>query len=191
MSNLLVNYPQSQDTDTGQETVTSTHYTDLLRQYAVAHTQSRAANASLPYVGENIEPHDGYWVARQIMYGDQPISHGGYAAGPQPPTSDRDRSVDYLHSTFADLVIEGYVGVRSSLDDAESITLHPLAGGDANLTHFALDNMHYHSHNVSVAFDRDGDRGYPGCKKGLCVWVDGRLAATSLSLAPLKVPLSH
>eukprot|EP00662_Eupelagonemidae_sp_cell21_P018595 gene18595-47203_t len=91
LSNLLVNYPT-------QSTMNATHYMDVLRHS--------------PYIGENIEPHDGYWVARQIMYGDQPISHGGFAAGPQPPTADRDRSVDYAHSTFADLVIEGLVGLR-------------------------------------------------------------------------------
>lgn len=124
------------------------------------------------------------------MYGVQPISHGGYANGPQSPTADRDRSVDYLHSSFADLVIEGLVGLRPAFGDAASFTLHPLAGGaPGGMAYFALDNVQYHSHNISVAWDRDGARAYPGCKKGLCVWVDGALCATGPTLAPLKVPL--
>ena len=61
LSNLLNDYPP-------QSTIDSSHYMKLLRQYARAHTKSHAANASSPYIGENIEPHDGYWVARQIMY---------------------------------------------------------------------------------------------------------------------------
>jgi hypothetical protein len=88
------------------------HYMELLKQYAVAHTKSHAANSSSPYIGENIEPHDGYWVARQVMYGDQPISHGGFGRY-ENATTDRDRSVDYNHSTFTDLIIEGLVGLRA------------------------------------------------------------------------------
>jgi hypothetical protein len=124
------------------------------------------------------------------MYGDQPISHGGYSNGPEPPTMDRDRSVDYAHSTFADLVIEGLVGMRPSFDDKTFFTLHPLAGGSA-IKYFVLDNVQYHSHNVTIAWDEDGAKALPGCKKGLCVWVDGEIRATSSALATLKVQLQN
>ena len=155
----------------------------LLRQYARAHTKSHAANASSPYIGENIEPHDGYWVARQIMYGEQPISHGGFANYANA-TDDKDRSVDYNHSTFADLIIEGLVGLRAMLGSI--LNINPLADG---LKYFALDNVCYHNHNISVAFDVDGSRHYKGCAKGLCVFVDGELRANSPDLRELNVTL--
>ena len=56
--------------------MTKDHCVQLLHQYAVAHTQSHPANASLPYIGENVEPEQGWWQARQIMYGEEPGAHG-------------------------------------------------------------------------------------------------------------------
>ena len=177
LSNLLNEYP-------AQSTMGKAHYMQLLRQYAQAHTKSYAANASSPYIGENIEPHDGYWVARQIMYGEQPISHGGVVQPPQNATADKDRSVDYNHSTFADLIIEGLVGLRAFF--GSFFTVNPLSTG---LQYFALDNVHYHNHSVTIAWDADGSRAYKGCAKGLCVWVDGEMAATSPTLTALNVSL--
>lgn len=178
LSNLLNNYH-------AQTTVGKAQYTTVLRQYAVAHTQSHAANSSSPYIGENIEPHDGYWIARQIMYGDQPVSHGGYAKK-EPPSSDKDRSVDYNHSTFADLIIQGLVGLRA-LFGAMFVMVNPLAVG---LKYFALDNVAYQKRNVSIAWDEEGSRDYRGCKKGLCVFVDGELRASSPTLTVMNVSLA-
>ena len=56
--------------------------------------------------------------------------------------------------------------------------------------YFALDNVCYHNHSVSVAFDEDGSRHYKGCPKGLCVFVDGELRASSPDLRQLNVTLS-
>ena len=55
--------------------------------------------------------------------------------------------------------------------------------------YFALDNVAYHGHNISVSWDSDGTRGYKGCAKGLCVFVDGRVAETSATLKELRVQL--
>ena len=44
--------------------MTSQHYMQLLKQYAVSMTRSHPANSSLPYIGENIEPDQGFWQAR-------------------------------------------------------------------------------------------------------------------------------
>ena len=48
LSNLINNYP-------GQQAAGRPQYMQVLRQYAVAHTQSATPNASSPYIGENIE----------------------------------------------------------------------------------------------------------------------------------------
>ena len=59
----------------------------------------------------------------------------------------------------------------------------------ATVSYFALDNVAYHGHNLTVAWDGNGSRGYKGCPKGLCVWVDGKLAAKSPVLSPLNITL--
>jgi hypothetical protein len=184
LSNLLHNYPNQPSTTTKQSHtpnafMTKAHYMQLLRQYAQAHTQSKPANASLPYIGENIEPDHGWWQARQVMYGDEPGSHGY-----KPAQDDRDRSVDYNHSTFADLIIEGLVGLCAAFGNI--FTVNPLATG---LKYFALDNIFYHNHSVSVAWDENGVRGYTGCTRGFCVYVDGKVVATSPTLSQLNITL--
>ena len=69
-------------------------------------------------------------------------------------------------------------GSRRPLQDV------PLADSSA-ISYFALDNAFLHGHNVSVSYDPSGARpGYRGCK-GLCVYVDGRLAASAPALARL------
>jgi hypothetical protein len=115
-------------------------FVDLLRTYAQTHTRSSAANGTRqepseapaasrnqPWVGENIEPDKGFWMARQIMYrggnhptpvnckacksDPRPRNCGGHADLPaccevgakEPcdgkvlPTSDKDRGKDYNH----------------------------------------------------------------------------------------------
>ena len=97
----LARYLREYSDPTGRaKSVNATHFSRLLRAYTHAHVASSAANGSRPWVGENIEPDKGWWVARQIMYGLQPTSHGL-----QPPTDDRDRGVDYNHSTCADVAL--------------------------------------------------------------------------------------
>ena len=59
----------------------------------------------------------------------------------------------------------------------------PLA--DASIEHFALDNLAYHGHNLTIIWDQHGDV-WPraGCS-GLCLFVDGKLAANSSSLGKI------
>lgn len=119
------------------------------------------------------------------MYGDQPISHGGHAEY-ENATADKDRSVDYNHSTFADLIIEGLVGLRAVFG-ALFFMVNPLAIG---FKYFALDNVAYHNRSISIAWDEDGTRNYTGCKKGMCVFVDRDLRASSPILMALNVSLT-
>ena len=55
-----------------------------------------------------------------MMYGAVPGAEG------DPPTPDRNRNVDYFHSTFVDLVIGGLLGVRGSLLD-DRVLVNPRA----------------------------------------------------------------
>ena len=83
----------------------------------------------------------------------------------------QNRSEHYFHSTFADRVITGLAGIIPSADDP--LTVHPLAPDSWD--YFALDQVKYRGHLVSVVWDRAGTR--YGFGKGLHVIVNGKLAA--------------
>ena len=80
---------------------------------------------------------------------------------------------------------EGLVGLRAALSNL--LVLHPLA--DSTVSFFALDSVAYHGHNLSVFWDPQGTQ-WPkaGCK-GLCLFVDGKLANRSATLSRLEVTL--
>ena len=64
-SNSLVEHPRSQSR---AAEMNSSHYTRLLKTYAFPMTHGNATNGSVPWVGENVEPDDGYWIAHSIQY---------------------------------------------------------------------------------------------------------------------------
>ena len=65
LSNFLTEYPPSQSAAAGMD---SSKYTKLLHTYARSMTRGYATNGSVPWVGENIEPDAGYWIAHSIQY---------------------------------------------------------------------------------------------------------------------------
>jgi hypothetical protein len=76
----------------------------------------------------------------------------------------------YNHSTYNNLVISGLCGIRPLASD--SVWINPLV--DESIRYFALDNVRYHGHDLTVIYDRDGDKYKLG--KGLTVFVDGKKA---------------
>ncbi|WP_113702025.1 MGH1-like glycoside hydrolase domain-containing protein [Nonomuraea lactucae] len=96
----------------------------------------------------------------------------------------RGHSEHYNHSTFNDLVISGLIGLRPRADG--KVVVNPLV--PAGWGHFALENVPYHGHNVTVLWDRDGTRYGQGA--GLRVYVDGEVAAVRPGLGELtaRVP---
>jgi hypothetical protein len=90
---------------------------------------------------------------------------------------------DYSHSTFNDLVISGLIGIRPQVGN--TLKIQPLT--PASWDYFALENVPYHGHNVTVLWDRTGTRYHRG--PGLHVYVDGRQIAVSATVRPLTVPL--
>ena len=98
LANFLIEYPKAQSLGAN---VTPATFTRLLRTYAQTHTRSSAANGtrqeppnappasrSQPWVGENVEPDKGYWMARQIMYRGgnhpQPVNCALCKSDPRP-----------------------------------------------------------------------------------------------------------
>ena len=72
----------------------------------------------------------------------------------------------YNHSSFNNLIITGLCGIRPSLSD--TLTINPLI--DSTISYFALSNLNYHGHRITVVYDRDGTKYNMG--KGLSVLVD-------------------
>ncbi len=104
-----------------------------------------------PYLAEALHPDTGSFEG-----------HDGY-----------NHSEHYFHSGFCDLVITGLVGLTPRDDDA--LEINPLAPADWD--YFALDDVPYRGHRVSVVWDRTGERYDLG--QGLQVLVDGEAVATS------------
>jgi hypothetical protein len=133
-----------------QSHVTRRDYFDAVRTYAKSqHWGDR------PYIGEYLDEVTGEWLK-----GDNP------------------RSRYYNHSTFADLVIGGLVGLVPRADD--TVEVDPLLPEDA-WDWFRLDNAPYHGRRLTVAWDRTGSRFGEGV--GLRVLVDGREVVRSDRLA--------
>jgi hypothetical protein len=114
-----------------------------------------------PYIGEYLDEKTGEWIM-----------------GPNP------RSRFYNHSTFADLVIDGVVGLRPRADD--TLELAPLLPADA-WSWFCLEGVRYHGRELTIVWDRDGSHFRRGA--GLRVLADGREIAHAAALANLRAPL--
>ncbi|KAI0427714.1 Six-hairpin glycosidase-like protein [Xylaria sp. FL1042] len=78
----------------------------------------------------------------------------------------RNHSEHYDHSTNNDDVITGLLGIIPQSDD----TLHISPIIPSNWTYFALENLPYHGHLITVLYDKDGSNYNAG--PGLIVYVD-------------------
>ncbi len=114
-----------------------------------------------PYIAEAAHPDTGSWEG-----------HDGY-----------NHSEHYFHSGFNDLIITGLIGVKPRADDVFEID--PLAPAD--WPWFALDDLPYRGHRVSVIWDKLGSRYGRGA--GLHIIVDGKKVASSDKLGRLTAKL--
>ena len=114
-----------------------------------------------PFVAEGANPDNGSWDGFNTF----------------------DHSEHYFHSGYVDLVITGLVGLRPRADD--TLEVSPLAPDD--WPWFALDDIAYHGHRVSIFWDRDGTRYHRG--RGLTILVDGSVAARAPALERVKAAM--
>jgi hypothetical protein len=138
-------------------TVSSRDYFDAFLTYV----HSQHANGR-PYIGEYLDETTGQWI-----------------------NGKADRSRFYNHSTFADLVIAGVVGLCPNADNVVQISpLLPLG----TWKWFCLDGVKYHGHTLTIIWDQDGTRYHHG--QGLMVLADGKEIAhgTQLSEITGKLP---
>lgn len=135
-----------------QDFVTKNDYYDAFLTYV--HSQHSDGK---PYIGEYLDETTGQWINGK----------GG-------------RSRYYNHSTFADIVITGIVGLEPRSDD--EIEISPLLP-DGKWNYFCLDGVNYHGHTLTVLWDKDGSRYHRG--KGFLMLVDGKQIAHSEKLERL------
>jgi len=133
--------------DYRQEYVTKADYYRLMNLYVESQYKR-----GRPYIGEYLDETTGYWIK-----------------------GDQERSRYYNHSTFADLIITGLIGLRPRPD--ESIEINPLIPEEV-WDWYCLDNVHYNGHTITILWDKDGSHFKKGA--GFQVFIDGkrRLKAT-------------
>jgi hypothetical protein len=139
-----------------QQVVTAEIYRDLLGIYTKSQHLKLDDGRVVPFVDENLDPFTGIWLARDLKI----AKHTYYGRGDH-----------YNHSSYADLIITGMIGLRPRPDD--TIEVNPLATWDW----FCLDAVPYHGHLVTVAWDKTGT--HYGRGQGFRVLVDDREVARS------------
>jgi hypothetical protein len=132
--------------DYPQQVVNSRDFFDAFLTY----THCRQAGGK-PYIGEYLDEVTGDWI-----------------------NGKNGRSRDYNHSTFADLLITGVVGLCPRPDSI--VTVHPLLPAGA-WNWFCLDGVSYHGHTLTVIWDKDGTRYGKGA--GLRVLAEGKPIASA------------
>lgn len=114
-----------------------------------------------PYIAEAAHPFSGSWKGYDHYY----------------------HSEHYFHSGYVNNIITGLAGLRPQADN--QIVVNPLVPDDWD--YFALEDVAYHGHNVSIVWDRDGSR--YGMGQGLMLFADGQQVASADSLTKLTAEL--
>jgi hypothetical protein len=140
-----------------QPYVTKQHYLEAIQTYAKSmHRDGK------PYIGEYLDEKTGRYLRR----------------------GDFERGRYYNHSTFADLVINGLVGLRPRAD--QTVEVNPLVPDDT-WDWFCLDGVRYHGRNLTIIWDKTGEKYRRG--QGLLVLADGKLIAQSPHLTRITAEL--
>jgi Trehalase len=140
--------------DYTQSGLTNTQYVNLLRQFTLQQYKN-----GHPYIAEDYNPDTGNWIV------DVP-----------------NRSEDYFHSTYNDLIVTGLAGLRPRADNI--IEVKPLI--DSSISYFCLQDIPYHGRDVTILWDRDNRYGKGA---GLHVIVNGLELAQSSTITGLEATM--
>ena len=115
----------------------------------------------IPYLAEALNPDNGSF-----------LGHDAY-----------NHSEHYFHSSFNDLIITGLVGLNPRTDN--TVEIAPLA--PAEWDYFALEDVAYRGHNLTIVWDRDGT--HYGKGKGLQVLANGKRIGMRATIGKLTAKL--
>lgn len=157
--------------------------------YATSQTLTALANLLNNYDQEIVDPSDYVELLRTYSRTQRLDGRPYVAEAANPFTGSWDghnhyyHSEHYLHSGYVDQVITGLAGLRPRADD--TLEVNPLVPDTWD--YFALDDVPYHGHRLSIVWDRDGtqyDRG-----EGLMLFLDGKKIASEPSLQRMTVEI--
>jgi len=154
-----------------QRYITKKDYFDLLQIYTKSHHRTKDNGEVVPWIDENLNPFTGDWIARTRLEVSGESSRRGL----------RERGKDYNHSSYCDLIISGLIGVRPQ--EGSTLTINPLIP-EGVWDYFCLENVPYHGKNITVLYDKTGEKYKKG--KGLMLFVNGKKIASSPELSILK-----
>ena len=140
LANVLNDYRQSD--------ISAADYFDVLLTYSKSQRLKLDDGRVIPWVDEDLDPRTGAWLARTLKM----RKPGFYGRGDH-----------YNHSSFADLIITGLVGLRPSAD--AKVRVNPLI--PKSWDWFCLEGVPYHGKLLTILWDRDGKR--YGRGKGLTI----------------------
>ena len=123
---------------------TPADYYCLLKQYAYSHRIQREDGTWQCWIDEEMDPYTGEWRTRSQLKADhwQP-GLGGY-----------ERGKDYNHSTFADLILSGLLGIH--VNDGGELAAEPMI--PESWPYFCVANLHCAGGVYTVLYDRNGSR---------------------------------
>lgn len=115
-----------------------------------------------PYIGEYLDEVTGYWLK-----------------------GDQLRSRYYNHSSFADLVITGLMGLRPREDNI--LEVNPLIPQD-QWDWFCLDQVKYHGKTITILWDKTGKKFKKG--QGFLLFCNGKKIAQTAQIEKILVDIS-
>jgi hypothetical protein len=158
--------------------------------YATAQTLAAMANLLTSYKQDIVTKSDYYKLLSTYSKTHRKDGKPYLAEAANPDTGSfkghdsYNHSEHYFHSSFNDLVITGLIGLKPRADDM--IEINPLAPDSWD--YFALDNLLYHGHRLTILWDKTGDRYHKG--PGLHLLADGASIASSRNLEKLTARLA-
>jgi len=158
LANVLQRYHQS--------AITMEDYFKTFLIYTKSHRLKLEDGRVIPWIDEDLDPVTGEWIARAMK-----VKKGAFYG----------RGDHYNHSSYADLVITGLVGLRPRADGV--IEINPLVP-QREWDWFCLDRVPYHGRVLTILWDRNGDRFRKG--KGLALFADGVEIARAADLTRLE-----
>ncbi|GLY99898.1 hypothetical protein Acsp02_71510 [Actinoplanes sp. NBRC 103695] len=157
--------------------------------YATSQTLTALSNQLLDYPAQPYVDSEDFNTLLRGYALTQRKNGRPYVAEAHHPDEDRwiydgrGHSEDYNHSTFTDIVLSGLFGIRAQPDN--SVRIAPLA--PAGWDHYAVENVPYHGHNLTVLWDKTGSA--YGRGSGFRVYVDGVLTEQRDAPGDIRVKL--
>lgn len=162
MGNLLRDYDQS--------VISKTDFVNQLLIYSNSHRRINERGEKICWIDENLNPFTGDWISRTMLK----------ARGHEP----KERGKDYNHSEFCDIVISDLIGIQPSMGN--SLIVNPLIP-DYYWDWFCLDHVKYHDTDISVVWDKNGQKYMKG--QGFSIFVNGELKHNSKTIEKVTIQI--